>query len=684
MKLLSKLTKILSALGVIALLGSQVFSAPGKTSADSPRFNFLEGDRELFSGLNYTKSETVYTDPVESTGSDQLVGLVYYHNGVVNTIANNTIIQVGIDNNTSSTIKKSTASISADNAPTVTDTVINGQVVGKSGLTVNAPTANAQLEFVPGSVRWFPEGSATPVALPNGQTGDTLVTSGVNIGDIQGCWQYSGYLQFGMRVTTPIPPADLAIEKVVRNQTLGETSYQKENTARPGDILDYQVTVKNTGGSDANPVILKDTLPANVALLDQTIKLFANGSISESTFPNNDPENIFNSGASLGLISKDSNSKITFSVRVNQSGINNGTILINNTSANYQSISVTDSAKTVVNVQVAAFSRSKSAWNLTKNVNAESIAADQNDLIKYRLATKNIGNGAGTVTVTDGIADILEYAEVTDLGGGKLVENNSAANDDDRMQITYPEANLAAGESNVVEFTVKVKSPLPTAPKSGYHYDLKMYNFYGNQVVITITPPPVLSANLSLIKNVRDVTTNEISFNDENKVYAGDIVEYQLIITNSGNGPADSVKITDILPANLSYIAGTTVLVNGGVSRTLADGVASTGVTLPQIPAGETYIIYLRAKIDSGVATNSCFLNTANVSSTGFNLNDTAKSCVLVEATVASVTSTPTSLPVTGPGGILASLFGAIFVFSNLYYFKGKKEILKTALSIQN
>lgn len=682
-KTLKKLGKVVGAAALALVLASQVISAPNKTSADAPRFNFLDNDMELISAANATKNETVYTDPISAENGDQVVGLVYYHNGVIDTTAKNTKIKVTMPSAQDGKDKFLTASLGADNAETVTDTIVNGKVVGKSGLTVLTDAANSKLEFVPGSVKWFPNKGSVAVTLPNGQTGDEIIGNGINIGDINGCWQYSGFVTFVMKVKTPELKPQLDVNKLVKNASVANSTFVKNNEAKPGDQLDYKIILSNPGDSTTAATLVKDTLPAGVSFVAGSAKYYPDRATTSVPFPfNQTGDTIVTTGVNLGGIGAgdDYQSEIVFSVKVNTSGVSNNQTLVNTVSAVAGSLSDSDTASTIVKIEAKSpcFELSKSAFNLTQNVDAQSKLANPGDTIKYTLVTKNTGNGAGNIEVKDGIADVLEEADLVDNGGGQIINLPNEANSDNTTTITYGTKTLAPGQENVSTFTIKVKNPLPTNPASGTHYDNVMYNIYGNKVIIKIQPP-VVNPVLSIVKNVRNVTTNEIDFTKSDTAIAGDTLEYQIVIANTGNASADGIKLVDILPVNVGYLTGTTVLVTNGVSRTVLDGISANGITFNQFPAGATYTIYLRAKIDSGVAVGSTLTNTANLVYDNKTLSDQAVTTTKAPVVLAA-TPKITSLPRTGANTILASIMLAVFGVSNLVYFRGKKKIAQAML----
>lgn len=335
--------KYLVGIATCAAIVSQLLLPVIGAKADAPRFNFMKNDYELLKGANVTRGETVWKDPVSGTDGDEFRAQIYYHNGNINTVAQNTKIKVNIPSSTTNKTAKITASISADNAATVVDTVVDGVITGQSGLTVNFDK-DVNLEYVAGSAKWFP--NATPLGgaatiFPNGQSGNEIVSAdGVNIGNIQGCWDYSGFVIFGFKA-----------KKVIVHE----------------------------------PNIIK----------------------------------------------------------------------------------------------------SKSAYNQTKNQPASKAYAG--DVIEYTLNTRNTGDAATDYVIEDGIADILEYADVISVSDGGAVVAGTTGNDS--QMVRWASTNIGIGQTVTRTFVIKVKNPLPTNAKSGYHYDDVMYNFYGNEVLITIVHP---------------------------------------------------------------------------------------------------------------------------------------------------------------------------------------------------
>jgi PKD repeat protein len=144
-----------------------------------------------------------------------------------------------------------------------------------------------------------------------------------------------------------------------------------------------------------------------------------------------------------------------------------------------------EACKLTVNVSALppAFVQEKAAINKTQNVDATKHPANAGDVIVYSLITKNTGGTAGETVPTDDVADILEYADITDLGGGTM----------NGKTISWPADTIAAGKAVTHNFTVQVKNPIPvttTGISNPRSFDLKMENVFGTSVTVDVVPPP--------------------------------------------------------------------------------------------------------------------------------------------------------------------------------------------------
>ncbi len=683
-KLKPRVKYILGILGIAAIVSQGAFAFT-KLSATTPRFNFLSGDYELLRGVNSTAGETVWRDPITGNAGDTFQGIVYYHNGMVNTTAENTRIKVTIPAQTTNKSANLTARISADNAETVADTIVDGQIVGLSGLTVNLDQ-NATLDLVPGSVKWYPNqqnNPDVPVIFPTGQSGDEIVdTSGVNIGDIQGCWQYSGYVVFSF-VTSQITVPGLDVDKTVRNVTAGEIAYVETTSAASDNEVEFKVASTNTGTATANDAVIKDSLPADLSFVSGSMKIYRGGAVISENLPDTIATQIFTSGWNMGDLQVGAANADTLVFKAKApSSILAAKSVTNTAEVSSSSLSDSDTASvSLVPDESSNIIPNKTAKNLTsgqiasprtiagRTVLATDALAGQS--IEYTLITKNTGNATAVgYIIQDGIADILEYSDIISVSDGGSVVDGTSGND--VKLVKYPAIDIAGGQTVIRTFTVKIKDPIPGTPASGFHFDMQMYNQYGDEVIIflSIPTPPQKYPILHVEKLVRDFTINEINFVDANSAIAGDTLEYKILFSNTGDGPADQVKFSDVLPANMNYIAGTTVIsVNGEIEHTLPDGIISGGVMLDTIAAGDTGYIKFKVITDAGIANGTTLVNTASLTDNGVSISDTASTIFKALAVQIAVPTTP--LPRTGADSVsIAAILSVILTGAGMLVYR--------------
>lgn len=133
----------------------------------------------------------------------------------------------------------------------------------------------------------------------------------------------------------------------------------------------------------------------------------------------------------------------------------------------------------------ASVIQTKTASNITQgNVDATTTTAKAGDKIIYTLNVSNHGLAAASVTPTEELLDVSEYATVIEKGAGVY--------DKDAKTLTWPTINLKPGETQTRMFTVQV---LDTIPAMGQgvsdktSYDCKMTNTFGNSVDINVECP---------------------------------------------------------------------------------------------------------------------------------------------------------------------------------------------------
>src|SRR3972149_4019902 len=639
----AKSAKIVAILFIASLLA---LSFAPSINADGPIFNGLPGDQKLIRGANSTQNpgSANWTDPVNGKSGDAVAVLVYYHNIVEGTTAKNTRISVTLPQGEKTT-QVLNAKLWANNADPIKDT-----------LTINSNQTQS-VEYIPGSTVWYPNRQGSPEGAGQPLADGITTPAGVSIGGIQGCWQYAGYVIFQVRLKhTPTPPPtnpNIALEKFVSKTSLGHGIYnwEKEISVNPNEEVIYRLAIHNDGTAPATGVVIKDVLPAGINYIPGSATLYT----STSTIPLSDT--LFANGVEIPNIGKGESVYIIF--RANVAGQNGACARLINTGIVTAIGGLFSQNNAIINVCSSAnIIKLKSAWNITQSIDATKVPAKEGDVIEYHLVTQNIGNAIeNNFVVIDDLSDVLDNAEIVSIGNNGRIED---------ANVVYPAINLAVGQT--IDYTFKVKV---LNQKAGS--DLEMRNIYGNWVVIIIDKKVIIqNPYLTIEKLVRNVSKNETTFVKENSANKNDAVEYKILIKNTGEAEATDVKLRDVLPIPVSYLAGsiTITLPNGQVITSV--DLFKQDLLLSNLKPGESITAVFRATVNSEIACNSKIENKAITTAQGnLKANSFAYTNVVCEEVIipkvkgiSTLTSTGTPLETLAIVALVIMTIGsAIFVY---------------------
>ncbi|MBP9827010.1 PKD domain-containing protein [Candidatus Saccharibacteria bacterium] len=162
-----------------------------------------------------------------------------------------------------------------------------------------------------------------------------------------------------------------------------------------------------------------------------------------------------------------------------------------------------DACSATITVTEPSLAYQKQAVNLTlkdslgKPTNANGTTVQAGNEIKYSLTVSNQGTAKYNEFIfEENIADIVEYADIIDTGGGKIVNRPIVGQEKLIVKtLVWDPVSIEKGQSVSKSFTVRVKNPIPATPtgKSDKNsFDLQMENiFFNNRVVINLPVPPV-------------------------------------------------------------------------------------------------------------------------------------------------------------------------------------------------
>ena len=340
-----------------------------------------------------------------------------------------------------------------------------------------------------------------------------------------------------------------------------------------GTTLNYSLTYGCTGAGTTNTV-LTDVLPANVT--------YVVGSASNSGAYNGVTNTLT---WTLGALNAGSNATVTFQATVNATapaGPISNSAAIASTEITTPVVSNTATA----NVTVSG----GPALTLSKSVAPSSTV--RGGTVTYTLYAGNNGTAAAnTVVVTDVLPTYLNYVVGSATGGGVY---NVGSN-----TLSWELGSLSVGASTQLTFQATVSGTAPagtisnTADISSAEISTPVpSNTAAFNVTVGGTPA------LSLTKVVSPQTAGR-----------GSVVQYTLTAGATG-GNSTGVTLTDVLPANVTYVAGTA---SGGGTYNAASRTLTWA--LGALSAGSTSAVTFQATINLSAAIGSTITNTGSVAS---------------------------------------------------------------------
>ncbi|MCM3749313.1 hypothetical protein M3223_18300 [Paenibacillus pasadenensis] len=372
-----------------------------------------------------------------------------------------------------------------------------------------------------------------------------------------------------------------------------------ESYAAVGDVLTYTLNVQNTGASSITGVIISDPLPPELTF--QTGSVTINGSPAAGANPN--------TGINIGTIAAGGGAFIVFQAAVNSlpaSGVIQNQAKAAFTSGAFSGASASE--VTTVNVLQPILSIEKSA---------SSSALTVGDTFTYSLRIRNSGNATALFTVSDPLPAGLTFVE-----NSVVINGAPAPGLDPQTGFNLPLIN--PGAEVIVTFVAAVTS-LPS-PQSTSNTANGTFTFTlpgGRQVQGSVTSNtlviPVSSPNVSLVG-----TFNQID------AVVGDTLIYTVVVTNNGIAPINNVVLSDILPPNTSFVAGS-VIVQGTPLPAVSP---ASGILLGTLAPGASATVQFEVIVT--MATPSQINNQSTVSFTSGTFSGTSAS---------NVTDTPITQP---------------------------------------
>jgi len=387
--------------------------------------------------------------------------------------------------------------------------------------------------------------------------------------------------------------------------------------ATPGEVLEYTIVLTNTGIADAHTIVVSDTAPDHTS--------YVMGSVNVQGSPNTVSLTEGNGFRWQGTVPLSTPVTITFQVVLDPI-IDNGTIIQNVAHVYEGTVPEVDLyAETVVESQPCLTSS-------TKTSSPTSVLAG--GVVTYTIALENTGNMNATAVVTDCIPECTSYVS------GSLTYSAGSGYYDPQTDCIYWTGPVAAQVGPTTWITFQVQVDPGQIPCTLITNQAMLYDGYH--------PPFAIGANTTVLTGPNlQFSTKSV---DKTVAAPGEQLDYTIYVSNVGNQPA-TVAISDLIPANTTYVAGSLQCSGsaGGSCSYTGAGVSYAGTL--DILTEET--IQFSVIISSPLANGTIITNTASILENGTNYyTRTVTTTVLSEPRLTNSTKEVASNSV-GYGGIL-------------------------------
>ncbi|EME55267.1 DUF7507 domain-containing protein [Amycolatopsis decaplanina] len=376
---------------------------------------------------------------------------------------------------------------------------------------------------------------------------------------------------------TETPVSGLEIKKTVDKQS-----------ANPGDVVKYTVTVTNTGQTKISGATFTDDLTQ--VLDDADYQNDGAATVGAVTYA--EPELTWTGDLGIG-----ETATVTYSVKVKNPGDGDKKLVNAVTSdtpgGNCPPGSTDPDCGTTTPI---------SGLLIKKTADKKSV--DPGDTVKYTITVTNTGqtkqDGA---TFTDDMTEVLDDADYQNDGAATVGGVTYAA-----PKLTWT-GSLDIGQTSAITYTVKIKNP-----NTG---DKKLSNVVTSETPGNNCPPDSTDPNCVADVPSRELTVKKTS--DKQTANPGDVVTYTVTVTNTGKVDLvgeDAARVTD----DLSEVLDDADYQDDAASAPVAGTFAFTApnlVWVGDLPVGASTTLKYSVKVKNPVTGDHELRNTVSTSTPG-------------------------------------------------------------------
>ena len=463
------------------------------------------------------------------------------------------------NNTTNNTANNTSNSVATSNNQTTRNNITNNKT--------NNNTTSTSSTQTPASTGKSNNGATTGTNINEvGETTITRVEEGEEKVVAKKFWDWWNPMSVVVASTT----ANINAEKPNISVEKSATTKAGENLVYAGEQIKYTINVTNNGKKDVENIEVTDKIPANTTF----------ASI------NNDGETITSENNIVGvkwIVSVPAGETVTveFTVTVNPTMLDeNGETVETKGIINNKAIANGEESN---EIKTAIIKSQKTSAILRDMEQVEK--AKIGDTIIYYISVENTGDISGKTTITDYVPAGTELLETP--------REASVTTDEKGTKIEWKDIDVQANGTKTVFFMVRV---------TDIDGIIRNVATVGGK---DTNEEDVGTADIEITKNVTDIKRDGKSIGKDAKVQAGDVIEYELIVTNKGSEKLTNVVVTDELAGieltdgswnvgdlaskesktiKATYTVQYEKDINGNAEKTITNYAVVTGTSVPVIP----------------------------------------------------------------------------------------------------
>ena len=514
-------------------------------------------------------------------------------------------------------------------------------------------------------------------------------------GQIPGCIAYAGWLSFHVKANFNEEP-DYTIEKLAKIKGSDSDWAETVEGAKDGDVIAYSLHFTNTGNTTLYDAVLRDAFPVKTMNYDLNSVVLRNAN-GVKEFTAEEAAGLFNEkGLYIGDYAAGADAYVIFEATVKE-GVDDECYTTEAENKVQASASTTDDGENrletkediaIVRIEGKVCTEGYELDKMVRLENdtewSETVKAKAGEKVYYRIRFFNTGEkDLENVMVSDNMPEHMTNISEVKYGLVTADDADLKVGDGffgDGLNL----GTVKAGETYAVYFHATVDEAL-----AGECEDKELKNVvtgkYGNDDSTVKTDIATVEVDgqvctedtpgFTIDKMVQVKGSDKWSENVTIK--ANETVRYRIQFKNTGNVTLPNVVITDVVPADINYVAGSTVVYdkNNTEGKSVNDDLVNGGLKIGDVEAGSTVTIYFYATADESFADDCEASKRTNVAKGKYNDDDSTSKEDTADVTITGMVCDAPEYPSTGAESNLGAIVAtAMFAAAAAGYISSRKK----------